>query len=275
MLPVLLDLKFVKIYTFGVFLVLAFFWSGFMLWKNIRLTQYKEEDIFDSVFISLAVGLFFGRLIHVILHFDKFGFDLFKFILINGYPGLSIYGFIFGAFGTLYIFLRSRKIKFTDSMNYFVTPAFIALGFGKLGSFFSGLEVGTKTRFPISVRYFGTEGLRHLTPLYEAILFFLGAVVSYKVLFEMRRDKYPAIFNLIFFFWYLGLVFFALDQIKEGKSLILSQSFNALISLILLLTFSFYFLYYFRSSINNLITRRGTDKKLYPGTAKKTRGRQD
>ena len=31
MLPVLLDLKFVKIYTFGVFLVLAFFWGAFFL----------------------------------------------------------------------------------------------------------------------------------------------------------------------------------------------------------------------------------------------------
>ena len=90
MLPVLLDLKFIKIYVFGVFLVLAFFWGSFILWKNIRLTSQKEDEIFDALFFSLSGGLFFSRLFYVILNFDKFGFDFLKFILINGYPGLSL-----------------------------------------------------------------------------------------------------------------------------------------------------------------------------------------
>ncbi|PIZ68201.1 hypothetical protein COY13_01625, partial [Candidatus Roizmanbacteria bacterium CG_4_10_14_0_2_um_filter_36_35] len=62
MLPVLLDLKFIKIYTFGVFLMLGFLWASFVLWRNIRLTSHKEEEIFDGLFLSLLGGLFFGRL---------------------------------------------------------------------------------------------------------------------------------------------------------------------------------------------------------------------
>ena len=96
MLPVLLDLKFIKIYTFGVFLVLAFFWGSFVLWKNIRLTAQKEDEIFDGLFISFAGGLFMSRLVYVILNFDKFGSSILKFILINGYPGLSLYGALIG-----------------------------------------------------------------------------------------------------------------------------------------------------------------------------------
>ena len=58
MIPVLLDLKFIKIYTFGIFLVLAFFWGAFILWKNYLLTAQKEEELFDGMFLSLAGGLF-------------------------------------------------------------------------------------------------------------------------------------------------------------------------------------------------------------------------
>ena len=83
MLPVLLDLGFIKIYTFGVFLVLAFFWGCFLLWKNFLLTSQREEDIFDGLFFSIAGGLFVSRLVHVALNFKSFGFDALKFILLN------------------------------------------------------------------------------------------------------------------------------------------------------------------------------------------------
>ena len=75
MLPVLLDLKFVKIYTFGIFLVLAFFWGTFLLWRSLRLSSYREEDAFDGLFLALAGGLFVSRLVYVILNFQKFGFN--------------------------------------------------------------------------------------------------------------------------------------------------------------------------------------------------------
>ena len=112
MLPILLNLGFLKIYTFGVFLVLGFFWAIFLLWKNIRLTSFKEEDVFDGLFLSMFGALFFGRLIFVFLNFKDFGFNLLKFILINGYPGLSLYGSIFGGLFILYLFTNARKLNF-------------------------------------------------------------------------------------------------------------------------------------------------------------------
>jgi prolipoprotein diacylglyceryltransferase len=65
MLPILLDLKIFKIYTFGVFLVLAFFWGSFLIWKLIRLTSMKEEEVFDGLFWGLFGGLFLSRLFYV------------------------------------------------------------------------------------------------------------------------------------------------------------------------------------------------------------------
>lgn len=248
MLPVLVDFSLIKIYTFGVFLVLAFFWSAFILWRNIRLTSYKEEEIFDGMFISMAVSLFVSRLVYVIFNFDKFGISLLKFVLINGYPGLSLFGAILGAFLGLYIYFASKKIKILDVIDYFVTPAFLALGIGKLGSFFSGVEIGTKTKFFLAIKYPGFDGFRHLTALYEGLLFLIGAYISYKLLFEIRRQKYVKGFSMFFFWWSLGLVYFIFDPLKSTHlTFLTNDSLNRTFSLTILLTFSFYFLYYFRS----------------------------
>lgn len=253
MLPVLLNIGFLKLYTFGVFLVLSFFWGIFLLWKNIRLTSHKEEDVFDGIFVSLFSAIFFGRLVYVSLNFDKFGLDILKFILINGYPGISFFGLLFGGFLSLYLFFIPKKIKFKETVDYFISPLFLSIGFGKLGSFFSGAEVGTKTKFILSIKYFGIDSLRHLTPLYEAIIFFLASYIAYKILFEIRREKYPLKFNFYFFFWLVSLVYFSFDNLKAYKLYLLGWSFNQLVSSIILLTSTVYFIYYFRNHILNSI----------------------
>lgn len=249
MLPVLLDLKFVKIYTFGVFLVLAFFWGSFLLWKNARLTSYKEDDVFDGLFWSLAGGLFFARLVYVALNFDDFGFDILKFILINGYPGLSLVGGLVGGFLTLSLVLRSKKIKLSEIIDYIASPLLLALTIGEMGSFFSGVEIGTKTQFPLSLKYAGFDGQRHLTALYETVFLFFGTYFTYKLLFDVRREKLPHGFVFIVAIWFVGLIYFLFDKLKEHHLYFLGSSFNEIASLAILLTFSFYFIYYFRSFI--------------------------
>jgi len=250
MLPVLFDLKNIKIYTFGVFLVLAFFWGCFTLWKNVRLTAHKEEEIFDGLFVSMFGGIFVGRLIYVSLNFKDFGIDILKFILINGYPGLSLYGMLLGFFGSLYFFFNSKKIKFSQMADYFISPIFLALAFAKLGSFFSGTEVGTKSKIFLSVKYTGYDGFRHLTAFYEAIIFFIGAYIAQKLIFEIRKEKYQQGLVLYFFIWVFSLTTLLFDQIKEQHLAVYGQSFNRLASIFLLLTFSLYFIYYFKSFIS-------------------------
>lgn len=247
MLPVLLDLKFIKIYTFGVFLALAFFWGLFLMWRNIRLTSFKEEELFDAVFISLGGGIFLSRVVYVLFNLADFGFDILKFLLINGYPGLSLYGGLTGFFLSLFIYFKSKKIKFMEVIDYFITPIFIVIGFGKMGSFFSGAEVGTKTDFILSIRYVGFDGLRHLTALYESILFFIGAFIAYRILFEIRKEKYSKGFLFYFFWLYMSLVYGIFDFLKDQKINIIDYSFNQIASIIILLTTGFYFVYYFRS----------------------------
>jgi len=277
MLPVLLNLGFLKIYTFGVFLVLGFFWAIFLLWKNIRLTSFKEEDVFDGLFLSMFGALFFGRLIFVLLNYKDFGFNLLKFILINGYPGISLYGSIFGGFLVLYLFTNSRKLFFNDLIDYFVTSLFIALAFGKIGAFFSGVEIGTKTNFLFKIKYFGFDGYRHLVGLYEGLMLVVGFLIAYKILFEIRKERYYKGFLLKFFLWFLALTIFLFDKIKDNRLYYVGLSLDFLVSLIILLTTSFHFVYYFRNGILNFIKNYGQKifKTIHSKTKKNIRRGKD
>ncbi len=249
MIPILFSVGHLRFYTFGIFLVLAFFWGSFWLWKNIQITSYKEEEIFDTLFFSLFGGLIFGRLTYVILHFQKFGFSFIKFILINGYPGISLYGFIAGSLLFTYIYLIFLKKSFIDIVDYAVSGMFLALAFGKLGAFFAATEVGVKANIPLVIHYVGYDGARLPVALYESVLFFIGAVISQKILYAVRRERLRSGMSFFFFLWYLSLVYSSFDIFKENKMYLFHASFNILVSLILLLTFTIYFVYYFRTEI--------------------------
>ena len=173
MLPVLLDLKVMKIYTFGVFLVIAFFWSLFWLWRNLKRTSFKEEQIFDGVFISVIGGFIAARAVHVALHFDQFGFDILKFILINGYPGLSMIGFIAGTFLSLLIFTIGLELNIGTLKK-----------FGKLVTLLAFFQVAISWVIFLAILL-----LLKLTFIEAAILGFACALSSTAVVSKFIQEK--------------------------------------------------------------------------------------
>jgi len=255
MLPILLDIGFIKIYTFGVFMVLAFFWGAFLLWKHMAITSFREDEIFDGLFLSLLGGLIGGRIEYIALHFSEFGWDILKFILVNGYPGIGLMGYVFGFFFTFYLYALIKKEPFPKIADYLVSPFLLALAIGKLGAFFSGAEMGTQTSFIISLSYKGLDGARHLTPLYESILYFCGSFFAYKILRSMRRGNLFEGFNLIFFVWYFSLICTLFDPISAFRIVIQGVSVHMVFSGVLLLTTSTYLLYYVRQSVGEQMVK--------------------
>jgi len=249
MLPILADFGFMKIYTFGVFLTLAFFWGAFFLWKNISLTSHKEDEVFDGVFSAIIGAVLIGRIEYVALHFSDFGYSISKFVLINGYPGIGVIGFIAGFWLSLVLFTSSRKIAFRSFVDHAVPPFILAIAIIKLGAFFAGTQVGTQTAFFLSLSYSHLDGMRHLTPLYESILFFVGSFFSYKILRSIRRNNLFEGFNLIFFVWLFSFITVVFDPITSFRTLIKGISFDLVLGSLFLLTTTVYLIYHFRDLI--------------------------
>lgn len=233
MIPILLDLHFIKIYTFGVFAAFSLVWALFLLFKHIKLTSYKEEDMFDYVFVSLLGALGISRLVFVALNFNDFGFNFLKIILVNGYPGMSLVGFILGFYLVLAICFVRAGIEIKKGFDYTVTPMLVALSFGKIGSLLGGVDVGVKTSLPLAVTYVGYGGLRHIVAFYEAIIFLLCAFVARQILFSTRRQQTPYGMTFVWFIFSFGGSIALLDKIKENHLYLGQLSLNMTIGMIL------------------------------------------
>jgi len=114
------------------------------------------------------------------------------------------------------------------------------LAVGKLGSFFSSEE---------------------FVSIYESIIFAFGAFITYKILFQIRKERFTQGFNLSFSLWFFGLVYLSFDKLKVNHLYLSGYSFNMMASAILALIFSFYFVYYFRSSL--ISYGKKTFEKIY------------
>ncbi len=235
MFPILFQIGTFHIYTYGVFLVLAFFWSCFLIWKNIRISKFDEETAFDIVFAAFGGAFLIGRLVYVIFHFNQFGLDLLKFILINGYPGISAIGLIIGAIGTIYLMCERKKIDFFEFSDYVVPSLFLFVAISRLGSFFDGTFPGIKT-----------GGFRHPVALYSALLFFVGSFLANRILYAIRKESFSKEFPLIFFVWGYSLVVITMHFLTDPLVLLTEIKAEYWAFLILLLTSCFYFVYYFR-----------------------------
>lgn len=233
--------------------MLAFFWGLFLLWKNTKLTSYKEFQILDGAIVVAFGSLFFARLVFYIFNFQLYGTNILKFILINGFPGLSLIGGLVGGFFTLYLFCRFKKIDFIGILDYTISPLFLSLAIGKIGSFLAGVDAGTKTRFILSVKYLGLGGTRHLTALYEAIFFFIGCYIAHKIMYRLRRGGERPGLNFFFFLLYFSLTNLFLDNFKENHLYFLKFSFNIVFCGVVAIFSGGFFIYYYRQVILRIV----------------------
>lgn len=258
MFPILFNFGIIKIYTIGIFFVLSFLAGSFVLWKNIKLTSFKEEEIFDGLFFSL-IGAFIGsRFLYVVLNFEDFGFDILRFILVNGYPGLSIFGAFCGALITIIIYGRVKKISVLELSDYFISPLFLSLAIGKVGSFLGGVDIGTQTKFFLKVRYLGVDGLRHITAVYEALFFLIGFIISYRFMYVVRRDRVNQGTSLFFFMTWFGLAGLLFDVLKQNRMIISGISFNMAVSGILFIVGAISLVLIHRNELGKLLKRKNS-----------------
>jgi phosphatidylglycerol---prolipoprotein diacylglyceryl transferase len=222
MLPILFSVGDFKIYTYGIFLVLALLWSSFTLFKLIKLTIYKEEHIFDMVFAGLFYSIILGRIVFIATHLDLFKNDIFKMILVHAFPGIHVFTVLFVFFTYCFWFCYKQKINYKILSDIMMPPVFIGLSIIKIGALFAATQIGSETNFLLAVKYAGYDGLRHITALYESIFFGFCAYLLHLILFATRRKHLPIGISL-----YFGIFFYALSLALSW--FITDSQFNAVV----------------------------------------------
>lgn len=204
MLPILLSIGPITIYSLSVFLVLAWGIWSFLFWKSLRTEGIAEDPMFDLMFYGSLAAIVFSRCGFVLFHWDLFSDTWLKIIALWVQPGLSLYAGVLGGCLLLIIFAKYNKIRLgiiVDALGLSLPSAILI---GKIGSLLDGSEVGKiAEKLPWAIRYVGHLNVRHPVQFYEIL--YLGLIVVVLSLLQVRSIKKKwsyGIFGLYFFLLY-------------------------------------------------------------------------
>jgi len=177
MFPILLSVGSFHLYSFSIFLILAWFIWSFLFWRYLRALAVAEDPIFDTMFVTTIVTLLASRFSFVITHTALFQDNWLKVVALWVQPGLSLYGGVIGGVITLIFFAMKYKIRVAHMLDAFATSFMWAYTIGLVGSFLDGSIIGIPASQAWAVPYVGHLGLRHPVQFYHFVAMLLIILV--------------------------------------------------------------------------------------------------
>jgi phosphatidylglycerol:prolipoprotein diacylglycerol transferase len=152
MIPVLLEIGPVKIYSYGLMLGIAFLLGSYVL--SLELKRKKLSPALGSTITIIAVvfGIAGAKLLFLLEEWEAFMADPIGMAFSPG--GLTWYGGFIAAMTVLHFYLRSKKISFLKIWDCLAVALILAYGVGRIGCHLSGDgDYGTPTTLPWGTIY--------------------------------------------------------------------------------------------------------------------------
>lgn len=197
MLPVLITLGPIKIYSMGVFMVLGLLLGLYFWWKLGRDEHWDEIALFDIFFLSLFIFLLFGRLVYVVMHWSDLG-TIYRYFAFLSYPGISYGWGIFGSLIGVTGFIREKGWDLWKALDVFVVVLAIIILISSIGAFLNGSNPGKMVGW--GMPYPGLESRYIPVDLWKVI----WGLISFIVVGRVRK-------NFRFYTWYRGEASLAKD----------------------------------------------------------------
>ena len=178
MLPILIEVGPITIYSFGFFLALAYIVGTFIFWKEGKRQGYNEEKLLDLSIITLIAALLGGHLFFVILNWSLFADDLVP-ILYIWQGGFAYYGGLLAVLLVCSYFINKWKWSFFQIADIAALSVTAALVVGKIGTFLAGFDFGIISSLPWAIQFPNLVGDRHPVQLYESGVYVLIFLVLY------------------------------------------------------------------------------------------------
>jgi len=233
--PILLSLGPVKLYSFGIFLFLAALVGSFVIWREGRNEKVDEEKLIDLLINEAIFGLIGARIYFLVFHFQDFGVNVFKWLLIFHFPGLDFIGMLFGGLVGLWFFSRRQELSFWQLGDMIVLGVAIGESIGRIGAFFSGTAYGTISNLPWAVPMIGLVGRRQPVQIYEAIV----ALIIFISLFKLKKifaaKKYISGLILLYYFLFFGIGRFLIEFLRSDSIYFSDWRVNQIVCLIIII----------------------------------------
>lgn len=193
--PVLLELGFISIRWYGVFLAFGVGLTILVALKLFKKNNISIDLVFSLTSYLIIAGLVGARLGYILFYNPLFYLNNPKEIIFINHGGLSSHGMTLGIIIMLFLLFKLKKIN-KKTIDLLIIPIPIVAAFIRLGNFFNSELVGRSTNLSWAVRFPNYEAnpiLRHPVQIYElitALAIFLILYFLYKnLVFDKNLDS--------------------------------------------------------------------------------------
>ncbi len=189
------------IHWYGVIIAAGFFLAVLYCAKRSRQFGLRDDNIYDAVIIGLPVSLIFARLYYIIFYPELFKNASFLDYIAIWNGGIAIYGGVIGAFLTVIVYSRIKKIKPLALLDLVSIGFLIGQFIGRWGNFMNREAYGYETTLPwrMGLTYGGVTTYVHPTFLYESLWNFIGFFILH---FLSKKRRYDGEVLLMYLAWY-------------------------------------------------------------------------
>ncbi len=213
--PILFEYGPLKLFTYGLFLALAFLSAIFIGSREAKRLGLPVDKFFDLCFYAVVGALVGSRLLYVILDPRPFlAHPLKLFALWEG--GLDFQGGVFLALVLAFYYIRRHRLPWRPTLDALALGVPVGQFFGRIGCFMAGCCYGSPSHLPWAV-IFPPESLcplrepLHPAQLYEAFL----ALGVFGVLSILKTRKRYDGQLLLAYFCLAGLVRFVVEFFRS------------------------------------------------------------
>lgn len=217
---VLLQIPFLTIHWYGLFIVLGVSLALLALLYLAKQYGFKRDKILDLAFYVIIFGLIGDRLYYVLYAWDYYSrnlLDIFK--VWEG--GLAIHGAIIAGAVVTYVYARKHRLNTWFLLDMIVVGVALAMAVGRFGNYFNMELFGKPTTLPWGIPIlpekrpveYLSEPYFHPTFLYESIwdfCLFIGLMTYHKIRLGLNKNNlekiqgYGHVFVAFLFFYSLG-----------------------------------------------------------------------
>jgi phosphatidylglycerol:prolipoprotein diacylglycerol transferase len=188
--PILIEIGFIKIFTYGLLIATAFLAAILLAVRQAGKEGLDQQQIMDLCFYILVSAIVGARILYVIVEYRYFlanPLEAFKFWK----GGLVFYGGLIGAASVAYLYMRKYRMPLWQVADIVAPSLALGQAIGRWGCFFAGCCYGIKTDLPWAVTFTDPLSLAplnvplHPTQIYSSI----KGLTIFLILVWVRKRK--------------------------------------------------------------------------------------
>lgn len=216
--PIAFSFGSMHIFWYGILFATAIL-SGLQFMKWVFKVEGKNEEMLDSMFLYIVIGIVVGaRLGHCLFYDPSFYLAHPMKIFAVWEGGLASHGGGLGVIIALYLYVRKYKLNYLWLLDRIAIPTALFGFFVRMGNLMNSEIVGHQTDVPWAIVFTRIDSLpRHPTQLYEAFSY-LVIFLLLTYIYKKGREKLN---NGFIFGLFLVLIFsarFLIEFVKEKQA---------------------------------------------------------